>query len=829
MNDKKYETKSLYFTPRLIKQLEGVWEHPLTIVEAPMGYGKTTAVKYFLSSADANVHWLKAYDDSVDNFWNAFVRLCGELNDGLSASIAKIGPPDDDLSLRETLQLFGSLVLSKKSVLVIDDYHLIDSTKIGRFIAELTENEIENLHIILTGRFIEFQKLEELSLKGLLHHITQKTFSLTSKEIAEYYRACGVSISEKQARQLFSTTEGWITALYLMLLSFTEYGVLEPPDSIYKLVGKIVYNPLPAPLKELMMKLSVFDSFTLEQAIFMCGHHDSGQMLTAIVEENAFVYYEGRSKTYQIHSIFKEYLSEVLEARGARFKNELYRKAAEWYKEKRDYTAARKFWYACKDFESIFESIEAEKAKHFTKQNMKVLQKYLDDCPLEIRKRHHYALLILLFHFILHNENELLIKVFEEVGRNIKDDDCLSARARNKLLGEIELLHGGSAFNDLRKMVFHFENAWAMLGEPTSVFDVESDWMHGSPSVLYLYYRESGKLQENLADLKAGLLCYKKLARGNGSGGGDLMEAECHYHSGNFVSAEIFLIKAMRKARQEDQWDIELAAMLLQMRIDLMKGSFESMFRIMSNMREAMADRVEYQYLHHVELCEMFFYSYLDQKYKIPETLGRPQNGDIRLLHPSHAMFNIIYGRVMLINEQYTELIGSAEYFLETASFYPNMLGVVYTYIYLAAANRKIDRTEEAQENLRKAMDIAMPDGLLMPFVENGDYIKPLIRKLTLQGVFQKEAEQILNLYETYGNAKEQIKRTYFPEEKQALTSRENEIASLAAKGLTNKEIADKLYISPNTVKSTLKAVFSKLSISSRALLKQHFEDFDAG
>ena len=58
--------------------------------------------------------------------------------------------------------------------------------------------------------------------------------------------------------------------------------------------------------------------------------------------------------------------------------------------------------------------------------------------------------------------------------------------------------------------------------------------------------------------------------------------------------------------------------------------------------------------------------------------------------------------RVMLINEQYTELIGSAEYFLETASFYPNMLGVIYTYIYLAAANLKIHRAEEAQENLSK-------------------------------------------------------------------------------------------------------------------------------
>ena len=805
--------------------MEGVWEHPLTIVEAPMGYGKTTAVKHFLNSAGADVLWLKVYDETIDNFWDAFARLCGELDDGLSASLAKIGFPDDALSLREVLQLLGNLDHTRNCVLVIDDYHLIDSQKIGSFIVALVENELENLHIILTGRFIKFQKLEELSLKGVLHHITQETFALTSKEIAKYYRACGVSISEKQARQLYSTTEGWISALYLMLLSFTEYGVLEPPDSIYKLIGKIVYNPLSAPLKELMMILSVFDSFTLEQAIFMCGYRDSGQMLTAIVEENAFVYYEGRSKTYQIHSIFKEYLSEVLEARGTRFKNELYQKAAEWYKEKHDYTAARKFWYACKDFENIIVSIEEEKAAYFTKQNMRTLQKYFIECPLEIRKRHHYALLVLSVHFILHNEFELFMKVFQEADQNIKEDNCLSEEQRNRLLGELELLNGVSTFNDLKKMVPHFENAWRMLGGPTSIFDVESDWTHGAPSSLYLYYRESGKLQENLADLKAGLPCYEKLTRGNGNGGDNLMEAECHYHSGDFVNAEIFLNKAIRKALPAGQWGIELAAMFLQTRIDLMKGDFQSMFRLLANMREAMAERVEYQYLNNVELCEMLFYSQLDQKYKIPETLARPQNGDIRLLHASYAMFNIIYGRVMLINEQYTELIGSAEYFLETASFYPNMLGIIYTYIYLAAANIKINRTEEAHENLKKAMDIAMPDKLLMPFVENADYIEPLIRELTMYGVYQKEAAQILKLYETYSSAKEKIKRMYFSNENRSLTNRENEIASLAAKGLTNKEIADKLFISPNTVKFALKSVFSKLSISSRALLKQHFEN----
>ena len=115
-----------------------------------------------------------------------------------------------------------------------------------------------------------------------------------------------------------------------------------------------------------------------------------------------------------------------------------------------------------------------------------------------------------------------------------------------------------------------------------------------------------------------------------------------------------------------------------------------------------------------------------------------------------------------------------------------------------------------------------------MPFVENSDDIEPLIHELTMYGAYQNEAVHILELYEVYSSAKEKIKRMYFSNENESLTNRENEIASLAAKGLTNKEIADKLFISPNTVKFALKSVFSKLSIHRRSMLNQYFEEDDA-
>ncbi len=53
----------------------------------------------------------------------------------------------------------------------------------------------------------------------------------------------------------------------------------------------------------------------------------------------------------------------------------------------------------------------------------------------------------------------------------------------------------------------------------------------------------------------------------------------------------------------------------------------------------------------------------------------------------------------------------------------------------------------------------------------------------------------------------------------QKLTRREQEIASMASQGLTNREIAERLYISENTVKSAMKSIFYKLKITSRRKL----------
>ena len=71
---------------------------------------------------------------------------------------------------------------------------------------------------------------------------------------------------------------------------------------------------------------------------------------------------------------------------------------------------------------------------------------------------------------------------------------------------------------------------------------------------------------------------------------------------------------------------------------------------------------------------------------------------------------NIVYGRVLLIKGEYLKLIGIAEQFLGIASVFPNLLANIYTLIYIAAANEKINRHDDAIVALEQAFEIAIPD-----------------------------------------------------------------------------------------------------------------------
>ncbi|MBU7008897.1 AAA family ATPase, partial [Phosphitispora fastidiosa] len=161
-----------FFLTIATRALDGILDYPLTIIEAPMGYGKTTSVREYLRNAGVDMLWQRVYDSSTVSFWEGFANLFCELDVDRSQSLVHLRLPDDDISRHEVIKLIKDIKLPDKTVLVIDDYHHINIPRLNSFIELLAENKIDYLHIVLTTRIAKFQRLEELVLKGYLHHIT---------------------------------------------------------------------------------------------------------------------------------------------------------------------------------------------------------------------------------------------------------------------------------------------------------------------------------------------------------------------------------------------------------------------------------------------------------------------------------------------------------------------------------------------------------------------------------------------------------------------------------------------------------------------------------
>ena len=122
-----------YFSPRLLAALTGILSSPLTVIEAPMGYGKTVAVREFLRRENLAVH--SGFRAGFPGRRLLRRSLCREFERlpetaETARALRSLGPPfaPDDAARRDAaLELLESLDFARPTVLVVDDVHLLAS------------------------------------------------------------------------------------------------------------------------------------------------------------------------------------------------------------------------------------------------------------------------------------------------------------------------------------------------------------------------------------------------------------------------------------------------------------------------------------------------------------------------------------------------------------------------------------------------------------------------------------------------------------------------------------------------------------------------------
>ena len=812
---KQPNIQKLYFSPKLIEDFKKIFDFPLTLIQAPMGYGKTSAAKKLLNPKDFYLFWLNIYDGSPEAFWKGLCKLFSEFNPELANDLKQLGVPTDILSIQEFIELLRKAPLKQKTLIIIDDFHLIESKAITFFFEILAQEKVTNLHIILSARFFNSFNQSELSLKGHAFMINQDSFKLDEQDIINYFALSNIQISQIEAKKLYEITEGWISGLYIQLLDCRKNKTIGLNKNIYNLLQETVYNHLSEELKEFCLAILTLGSFSYEQVGYIWQKDNFSSLLNNLIEQSAFIRYDQQTGLFYVHNLYSELLKEKSEANNFDKKKYLNR-TANWFKKSDNYFAAMQIFNELQDHEKFLKTLCLEQGISSSSKKLKLLNSFFEQCPLDLRKKHISALFKYAWHLVFSGETANLSDLCNELEASLK-----SEKKETHLLGELELLRSLSVYNNLSKMAKHQAKAKKLLKGPINFIAKTCRWSFGSPSILYLYHSESGKLKKNVEKLLKTLKIYSSIANGHGSGGEYIMEAEWHFIQGKFDTATLTLQRAINLAKPANEVSVLLCALMLQIKIDIVDGNFDQALKRLQQMKLKLHLKKDYRYIHTLEICENTLYSLLDQANQISKEFISIEPEHLRLGFPAWGTFLILQCRYLLISSKIPELIGKATYLERISSIFPNILGLIYAHIFFAAANSILGKDENAKTSIETALTLAQPDNLIMPFVENSNYLKKLLADFNDNKQFSGFIAKILKLQNKYKKSKIKINSCHFTNTTTPLTSRELQIAKLAAAGKTNPQIGEALFISINTVKMALKKVYNKLSINNRALLKQ--------
>lgn len=312
---------------------------------------------------------------------------------------------------------------------------------------------------------------------------------------------------------------------------------------------------------------------------------------------------------------------------------------------------------------------------------------------------------------------------------------------------------------------------------------------------------------------------YSKLTNGHGSGGDALFRAELAYHRGDLGRAEIYAYKAAFLAESCRQSVVRLGAALLLAQIAMHKADTMGWQYAVDSLERAISCPMrDSPFLRRLmELVRGSLQTELEKQRSIADWL---KIGDFAGLPCAPVMSNALFVHLhYLLNEgRYFQLVGRLEAeFPEGIPAHPfrDMLWALL----LAVGYYKTGNKEKAAVFIRRALCAALPDDILFPLVSFSFLLDGLPEEL----IAREYPKYLVSFSKIKGRFAEgwiKLNHDIIPSELPGdLTPREREVALLAAGGMRNGEIAEKLMVTENTVRAHMRVIFQKLDVDRRAKL----------
>jgi LuxR family maltose regulon positive regulatory protein len=824
MGKKPKGKRMYYFSHRLKKQLSQIPHYPLTIVEAPYGFGKTTAVEAYLNGnlpPGACAYWYTCLGEPASMAWQGICELLANVNEEIAANLRKLEMPTLD-TLSYMTAILREFCCQKETYLVIDNYQLVDCDIPRELMSVFSLHGNSNLHMIFITQQLETNQ-QFLVHNTHIHTIQASDFFFDREGTSNLFQMEGIRLTEEELESVFMSTEGWVSAIRLQIINFEENGSFDYTADIEHLVEAAIWKRLTLEEKEFLLSVSVLDSFNARQAAIMMGKEVLPEEIEELLKSNDFIRYFPDSGIYNMHSILQDYLrNRFYHLQSEDFQKRILYLAGQSCSMNAQYYLAAQFFFRIKDFEAILSTpFDGEYLANQKEKNiLEFVMAVVNECPEEILCKYPFIMLMLAYPMLFDREMESFQKLCRLISSAIEKNQAgLDQKELRRLKGEYMLLTSFTAYNNIRKMSVGRRAALEILGGPSCIIVKNMPWTFGGTSILNMFWSETGKLDDTLQDMDECLPYYLKLTRGHGYGANSVLRAEAMLMRGKDDEAEILCHKALYEARSHQQIDICLSTELVFARIAILRGDVEGYLAAIKNIQSYTKKNSSLSVLRMIDMCLTVTSLILGTTENVAKWFCDMESMKRILYAPTISYAQILYSQLLLIEKQYSVLYGISQQIMDTAKGINYILPQVHQHIFLAVANRNTGNNKEAQGHLKEALTLALQDRVYLPFAQQERMEEFLLESPGY--LFRQNGESMDDLITLCRRQKKGVSiiKKALLQTKSPLTPREREIAQLAKDRFSAKEIAGKLYISETTVRTILRNVYSKLDIHSKTEL----------
>ena len=859
---------------RLLDRLNEGRHLPMTLISAPAGYGKSTLASRWLEACDQPSAWLSL--DEEDNDLRQFLSYLLAAVDVLfpgavqeTYTLLDAGNmPAPPVVARSLLNELAAV--EAPFILALDDYHRIDNHAVHHLLTELLRHPPETMHLVLLTRRDPPLPISTLRARGQMKEVAANDLRFTAEETAAFLgNVLHIPVEDATAAVLERKTEGWVTGLRLAALS------LRAPEDVGRLAARLegssfyvaeylvgeVLARQPDALAAYVTQTSILDRFCAP----LCDalHPPSGDgeedrmdgagFIEWLCASNLFVIPLGERRQWlRYHHLFQQLLRERLkrQASGEHIAR-LHARASKWFEGAGLPEEAIRHALAAGDEERAAGIVETFREAELTADRWYVLERWLAMLPAHVKQERPKLLLSEAWILSCRYQYLRIPAILERV-ESILDRQA----AEPTVLGEIDSYRGHFAYlkGQAERSRQFLEDAVSRLSEGRTPFLGEAELMLGlarcmegrqdlAVQALERRIKDVGMSEGQLLSRLVAGLVFIHLVCGDLANAGaqaenlqlvarrfgmpvtdawsSYMWGCTHLHAGRLEPASRHFGDAVKQRHVlESRAAIDaFAGLALAQQLMQEPDAAAATTRGLQAFAQELNDP---QYLCLARSCQTRLSLLLGETRpaaELAQTIGEmpdPASLFMWLEVPpiTQARARIATGSEQDLVNASTQL-QSIRDLSEACRF---TCQTIEAAVLQSVAFDAQNRDDEALASLGEAVQLAKAGRWVRPFVEAGRPMSKLLKRLDVQNEALAFVEELRAAIGQDGQTPHSAEAGIQGAQPlvDPLTKRELVILSLMAKGLSNKEIAGKLFVSTDTVKKHLYNTYQKLNAHNR-------------